>query len=53
MTITTSAMVSSRVNCTSCTDSRIDSDRSTSTSSETEGGSCARKLGSSAFTTRR
>ena len=43
MTITTSAIVSTRVNCTSCTELRIDCDRSTSTSSETEGGSCARK----------
>ena len=50
MTITTSAMVSIRVNCTSCTELRIDCDRSTSTSIETEGGSCARKFGSSAFT---
>ena len=50
MTITTRAIVSINVNCTSCTDLRIDSERSTSTSSDTDGGNCARKSGSSAFT---
>src|SRR5207248_1405776 len=45
MTITTSAIVSMRVNCTSCTDSRMAMDRSYTTLRFTAAGSCARDGG--------
>jgi hypothetical protein len=50
ITITTRATVKSSVNFTSETEARIDCERSNSTSSATEAGICARKLGSRALT---
>src|SRR6266446_6093102 len=50
MTITTSAMVRRSVNFTSATDSRMDCDRSMSTSSFTDAGICDRKEGRRALT---
>ena len=50
MTSTTSATVTPSVNCTSFTESRIDTERSKRTSSCTDAGICARNEGSSAFT---
>ena len=50
ITPTTSAMVSASVNFTSDTESRIVWDRSLRISSVTDGGSCSRKVGSSALT---
>ncbi len=50
MTITTSTMVRSRVNCTSLTDARIVSVRSERTETLTEGGSVAVSFGKRAFT---
>ena len=45
ITATTSTKVSTRVSLTSCTDSRIDADRSVRMSSRTDGGSCSRNVG--------
>ena len=50
MTNTTSPIVRSSVNFTSATDWRIGIDRSVRTSSDSDAGSCSRKVGSSAFT---
>ena len=50
ITSTTRAMVSSRVNCTSCTDSRMATERSYTTLRPTAAGSCARNTGSRAST---
>ena len=45
ITVTTSTNVSYSVSLTSCTDSRIDADRSVRMSSSTDGGSCSRNVG--------
>ncbi len=50
ITAMTSPMVSISVNFTSWTDSRMATERSVRTSSETAAGSCSRKVGSSALT---
>ena len=50
MTITTSAMVSSKVNCTSEIEARMVSVRSPKMESFTDDGSVARKRGNNAFT---
>ena len=47
ITVTTRTNVSHSVILTSCTDSRIDAERSVRTSSSTDGGSCSRNVGSS------
>ncbi len=50
ITAMTRPMVSSSVNLTSATDSRIATDRSVRTSSDTAAGSCSRNVGSSCLT---
>ena len=50
ITMITSAAVSSRVNCTSLTELRIETERSSITPSFTEAGNCASNTGNSAFT---
>src|SRR5688572_8079527 len=46
ITVTTSTNVKYRVSLTSCTDSRIETERSVRTSRITDGGSCSRNVGS-------
>ena len=50
ITNTTSTIVTSSVSLTSCTDSRIGTDRSVRTSSDSAAGSCWRNAGSNSLT---